>query len=253
MIWLLAQGWYLQEMARCTYSISKTESNRLQIEAHRRNRFLLRPRTGMLVDPIVVISQKRITRIISWVGKFDSYGDLQISLEDILGRLEFGVKADRFEAALDSLGVALGFFCQRPDRMWKEGPDNLWGLRDGEFLLLECKSEVHLKRAEIYKEETGQMNNACAWFAKVYAGAQAKKIMIIPTDKLGAGAGFNEEVEVMRKSELGKLNRNVRAFFAEFSAIDTKDLSETRVQDLVNQHDLSVDKLVSGYSRKVRP
>jgi len=28
--------------------------------------------------------------------------------------------------------------------------------------------EVHLDRKEIYKEETGQMNNACAWFAKNY-------------------------------------------------------------------------------------
>ena len=39
-----------------------------------------------------------------------------------------------------------------------------------EYLLVECKSEVHLDRKEIHKDETGQMNNACAWFAKTYKG-----------------------------------------------------------------------------------
>jgi len=247
------KGWYLQEMARYTYPISKSDSNKLQISAHNRNRFLMRPRTGMQVDRIVVVSQKRIERILSWIKKFETREDMKLTLDDIVGRLEFGVKADRFEAALDSLGNALGFSCERPDKAWKEGPDNLWGVRDGEFLLMECKSEVHLKRAEIQKEETGQMNNACAWFAKHYSGAKAKKIMIIPTDKLGPGAGFNEDVEVMRKSELGKLTKNDQAFFAEFATVDRKDLSETKVQAVVNQHGLSVETLLSEYSRKVRP
>ena len=31
-------------------------------------------------------------------------------------------------------------------------------------LLIECKSEVDLQRTEIAKAETGQMNNATAWF-----------------------------------------------------------------------------------------
>ena len=67
---------------------------------------------------------------------------------------------------------------KRPDKEWKAGPDNLWALRDGEYLLVECKSEVQPDRKEIVKDETGQMNNACAWFAKHYNGAKAKNIMM---------------------------------------------------------------------------
>ena len=37
----------------------------------------------------------------------------------------------------------------RPENEVGKGPDNLWAIRDGEYLLVECKSEVHLDRQEI--------------------------------------------------------------------------------------------------------
>jgi len=76
---------------------------------------------------------------------------------DILGRLRFGVAVDSFEAALDELGRAFGFETQRPDKEWKQGPDNLWALRDSQYLLFECKNQVDKSRKEINKDETGQM------------------------------------------------------------------------------------------------
>ena len=247
----LDKGWYMQQMARYTYQLSKDQSNRLQLEAHKKNRFLMKPLQGMKVDRIVV-SQQRVANVIAWIRRFESYADLTVVLDDILGRLEFGVKADRFEHAFDEVGRALGFSTQRPDKEWKAGPDNLWALRDGEYLLVECKSEVHLDRKEIVKDETGQMNNACAWFAENYKGAKAKNVMVIPAGKLANGAGFNEEVQIMRKNELTKLTRNVRAFFAEFASADFKDLSDAKVQALLDTHHLSIDTLLAEYSKPPR-
>ena len=205
----------------------------------------------MKVDQIVV-SQQRVANIIAWIQRFENYDELAVTLDEVLSRLEFSVKADRFEHAFDELGRALGFSTQRPDKEWKEGPDNLWALRDGEYLLVECKSEVHLDRSEIAKDETGQMNNACAWFAKNYKGAKAKNIIIIPRTKLANGAGFNEEVQVMRKTELNKLTKNIRSFFAEFASADFKDLSEKKVQALLDTHHLSVEVILNEYSKPPR-
>lgn len=247
------KGWYLQEMARYKYSQNKAESNKLQITAHRKNRFLLRPRSGMQVDKIKVISQKRMENVIAWIKGFESYEELSVTLEDILSNISFGVKADRFEEAFDSLATALGFVGQRPDKEWREGPDNLWGLKDGEFLLVECKSEDKLTRAEINQSETEQMNRSTAWFAKYYQNAKAKNIMIIPTNKVGSAAAFISDVEVMRKRELAKFTDNVRKFFAEFKGMDFKDLSESKVQELINTHRLSVEALLTDYSIPVRP
>jgi len=141
--------------------------------------------------------------------------------------------------------------CQRPDKEWKEGPDNLWGLRDNEFLLVERKNEASLDRAEINKDETGQMNNACAWFAKNYQGAEVTRIMVIPTNKIAKGAGFNEDIQIMRKRELRKLIGSVRAFFAEFKDMDLQDLSEIKVQEFIDAHGLSVDALSKNYSKNI--
>ncbi len=245
------KGWYLQEMARYAYVRSKSESNQLQIGAHKKNRFLLKPRDGMTIDKLVV-SQQRVEKIIAWVRGYSDYAELNLHVEDILARLRFGVAADSFERALDELGRSLGFECQRPDKEWKRGPDNLWGLREGEYLIIECKSEAHPDKKEVSKHEAGQMNTSCAWFAQNYKGAKAKKIMITPAGKLAADAAFTDDVEVMRSQELGKLVSNVRAFFAEFASLDLRDLSSKHVQELLQTHGLSVEQLLKGYSKPPR-
>jgi len=246
------RGWYLQEMARYSFSFNKLESNKLQIEAHRKNQFLLKPRDGMQIDRITVVSQKRVGRILEWLQQFTDSGEIMLRVNDILSRLTFGARAERFESALDEIGQALGFECQRPDKQWGQGPDNLWGLRDGEYLLFECKSEVDIKRAEINKKESGQMNNSCAWFKRLYSGTKVTNIMIISTPKVCAGGGFNDTVEIMRTKELSRFVENIRNFFEEVRSFDVHDLSEAKIQELLDSNSLSVDSLTGDYSTAAR-
>jgi replicative superfamily II helicase len=246
------KGWYLQEIARYYYPGSKEESNKIQVAAHKKNRFLLKPRTGMQVSKIKVVSQKRIESIISWVKQFENYQELAVAVADILEAVSFGVKADRFEEGFNNLAVALGFQGQRPDKEWKEGPDNLWGLRDEEFMLVECKSEVSLTRSEINKYETEQMNSSCAWFGRYYVGAKVTNIMIIPTNRLADAAALTHDVQVIDNIGLNKLKDNVREFFAEFKGFDFKDLSEKKVQQLIDTHNLSVEAITKDYAKSIR-
>jgi hypothetical protein len=241
------KGWYLQEMARYTYPQSKTASNDLQVNAHKSNQYLLKPKTGMIVTKLKV-SQKRIENIKSWISAHENFEDLFLAVDTVLNDLRFGVNADPFEKAVDELSMLLGFTGERPDKQWKEGPDNLWAVRDNEYLIFECKSEVNLQRATINKHESGQMNNSCAWFKSHYGDPKLKAIMIIPTRKLGEGAGFNEPVQIMRKTNLDSLTKHVRAFFHEFKTLDLKNLSENKIQAFIDSHGLSVEKILSGYS-----
>ncbi|MDZ4863906.1 MAG: hypothetical protein SGJ01_10720 [Gemmatimonadota bacterium] len=183
--------------------------------------------------------------IIKWAGKYDDHGALMIGVNAILDRLRFGSRAEAFEAALDELAPALGFSGERPDKEWKAGPDNLWVLKEGEYLLVECKSEVDLSRESIGKAESGQMNNACAWFTREYPGAEATRIIVIPTKKISRAAGFNEKVRILRDSGLKKLTRAVRAFFMEMKNLDLHDLDESRVGGLLGTHKLGVTDLVN--------
>jgi replicative superfamily II helicase len=246
------KGWYLQEMARYHYRSNRTESQRLQVAAHKTNRLLLKPRFGVTIARLVMVSQGRMERIAKWVGQFGDYGQLDIALSDILSRLVFGTKADKFEQALDEISRALGFAGERPDKEWKEGPDNLWALDDTQYILWECKSEVEINRAEINKREAEQMNRSSAWFDKYYRGMTVKRVIIHPTNVVASAAAFTHGVEAMREGELKRFVRRMAEFFKPFEALNFKDLSMTQIQKLVEAHGLSVEKILVEYTKKLK-
>lgn len=246
------KGWYMQEMARYNHVANRTEAQRLQIAAHKSNRLLLKPATGVTVAKLTILSQGRIEAIAGWVSAFNSYSDLNVTVTDILGRLVFGVKADKFEQALDELGRALGFAGERPDKEWKEGPDNLWALDATQYLLWECKDEVDLTRSEINKREAEQMNRSSAWFEKHYQGMKVKRIIVHPSNTAQSAAAFTHNVEAVREAELKKLVKAVRGFFKSFEVLDFKNLSVPHIQTLINLHNIDVPSLLKEYSKKIR-
>ena len=245
------KGWYLQEMARYTYPSSKAQSNELQKNAHKTNHSLLRPKEGMIFSKVPTLTpQRRLERIKEWLASHELFEAVATELDAILTCLSFGVIADRFEQALKDLASTLGFDSDRPDKEWKEGPDNLWGLRDNQYLLFECKSEVDINRAEIDKRETDQMNRSSAWFKRYYPGFSVTRVLVIPPIKLASGAALNDEVLIMRKKHLDQLTRNVRAFFNEFRKYDLRDLSLGKIEEHLHTHKLMVDDLTSVYGQK---
>lgn len=246
------RAWYIQDMARYHYRSNRTESNRLQIAAHKGNRLLLKPPSGVTVAKLMIVSQGRMERLASWVHKFESYSQLDVALSDILGRLVFGTKADKFEQALDELSRALGFAGERPDKEWKEGPDNLWALDDTQYILWECKDEVEIARIEINKREAEQMNRSSAWFDKHYSGMKVKRVIIHPANAVASAAAFTHDVEVMRQKELKLFIRSVKEFYKSFESLDFKDLSVAHIQKLVNTHKLAVPDLLSEYTKKLK-
>jgi hypothetical protein len=241
-------GWYLQEMARYTLSFNATESNALQRHAHLKNHALLRPSSGMQVERIVVVSQNRVERTINWIKNHESYEELRLSVDDILSRLNFGVKADRFEDAFNQLGCFLGFAAQRPEKEWKEGPDNLWGVRENEYLLVECKSEVAQERSYIIESEAEQMNKSCAWFNSQYKNANCHRWIVIPTRRITKKASFIQKVQILKKSGLTKLVNNVMKFTEQFKEADFRDLSKRHIQELFDECKLSVDDIYTEYT-----
>ena len=243
-------AWYLQEMARYNFITNRIESERLQIAAYNKNRLLLRPSAGITVAKLTIVSQGRVERIATWISDFENYGQLDVTLSDILGRLVFGVKADKFEQALDELSCVLGFGGERPDKEWKEGPDNLWALDDTNYIVWECKNEVKTTRVEINKGEAEQMNRSSAWFEKHYPGLKAKRIIIHPSIKVASAAAFTHDVEVMRVNQLKGFVEFVKDFFKSFESVNFKDLSAIHIQQLLNYHQLAVPDILNNYTKK---
>jgi hypothetical protein len=244
------QGWYVQEKARYEYARSHTEADKLQAAAHKRNRRLLKPRTGMDFKRITIVNQKRPELIKAWVVEHGDGEHLQIRIAELLDRLHFGVSADRFEAAWDDLGRALGFVAERPDKDWGEGPDNLWALSANQYLLAEAKSEVEVTRAEIHKEESQQMNNSSAWFTKNYGDVSVKRLIIHPAQKLSKSAAFHDDVEIVSQTRLDALRKAVRSFYREFVNVDFAAISEREIEAALVTHKLTIEGILTLYSKK---
>lgn len=177
---------------------------------------------------------------------------MTIAINEVLDGLTFGVTADRFEQAFDNLGKSLGFTSERPDKEWKAGPDNLWCLRKGYYLVAECKSEVSADRKEINKGETGQMNNACGWFERNYRGAEYVSRLIIPAGQVSTAAAFTGPTTLLRSRKLGVLRKNVRLFFNDFQGKDLSDVPTRLINLGLQDHKLLVEDIVDDYADKPR-
>jgi replicative superfamily II helicase len=242
------RGWYLQQLARYKYRTSKIDANQIQKSAFHNNLQLLKPREGISYKKIEFINQNRVKRIKEWLQQFSKYEDMMISLDGILQDLTFGMPSEKFETSLKEIGEAIGFLSQRPDKEIKKGPDNLWCGIENKYILLECKNEVEDSRTEISKHEAGQMNTHSAWFESVYADAKCKRILIIPTIKLSYHADFTHPVEIMRKGTLKSLKINVKYFFKEFAKYVLHEVSDQKIQQLLDVHKLDINSITTMYS-----
>lgn len=244
----LERGWYLQQLARYKYQASKIDSNQIQKSAFRNNLQLLKPKEGINYSKIEFINQNRVKRIKEWITQYKDYSEMMISVEGILQNMSFGMPSEKFEAALKDVGEAIGFLSQRPDKEIKKGPDNLWCGVENQYFLIECKNEVDESRSEISKHEAGQMNTHSAWFKNIYGDAKCKRILIFPTIKLSYHADFTHQVQIMRKNTLNKLKNNIRNFFKEFSVYVLHEVSDQKIQQFIDGHNLDIPSLLAMYS-----
>lgn len=242
------RSWYLQQLAKFKYFVSKSESNQIQKSAFSYNLQLLKPRDGVTYKKLEYINENRIKRIKDWISNFGSYDELTLNLNEILNDLSFGVDSEKFENAVYEMGKMLGFVSQRPDKEIKKGPDNLWCGVDGKYFLIECKNEVDEKRSEISKYEAGQMNSHCGWFETIYGEAKVKRILIIPTKNLSYYGNFTHQVEIMRPGKLKSLKEAIRAFFKEFKSYNIQEISDEKIQHFIKANKLEVDNLINDYT-----
>lgn len=241
------RGWYLQLKAHYKYFSSKLESQKLQRSAFENNYEMLKPKEGIAYKRLENINLNRIQNIQKNIRKFKQYEDLMLEVNRICECLSFGVDAGKFEAAIEEMGVLLGYNSQRPDKCIKKGPDNLWGLGNNSYMMFECKSEISQGRKEIYKAEVGQMNNHCGWFDKEYPDATVLRIMIAPTNYIADNADFTHDIHFMVKGNLQKLKDNFRNFFKELKDYDLNNLEERFIHMCLKAHDLDNESILKKY------
>lgn len=235
--------------AKYQHFFHKSTSAELQHTAFSKNNELLKPTEVLPYKKLsTTFSEKRANSIINYVSKFPNFIDFQLSLRDILSQLSFSQPANKFEHAVEEIGKLLGFQSQRPDKSFRQGPDNLWCDDHQNYMLIECKSNVSSDRTGIHKSEAGQMDQHCGWFETEYPGHQYTSYLIIPTTHLDDDAYLTHNTKIISTSQLSLLKSNIEAFSLEFKDYDIAGLTPETVSSWLINHKLHSNFLEQYYS-----
>ena len=120
--------------------------------------------------------------------------------------------AGNFESAFEELGTILGFQSSRPEKATRgAGPDNLWAIGSGEYLIVECKSEATVEK--ISKKYCDQLGGSTRWFSSEYKGEnyQLTPVMVYPTNVLDSLATPVADMRVITPKKLESLKKQVRS------------------------------------------
>lgn len=171
-----------------------------------------------------------------------------IMINDILSNLNFESSHNEFEESIRLLGKYIGLFSERPEKEYNNGgPDNLWGMGDNLYYVIECKNESN--STEISKRDCGQLHNSKSWFYKEY-GSKFKCIPIIihRNNKFEKSASPEEDFRILDKDNLDLLKENVQKFVialcSDISNIDNLDI-------LLKNYNLTKDNFINYYTIKV--
>ena len=153
-----------------------------------------------------------------------------------------------YESCYTEGGYLFGLFSERPEKEYNNGgPDNLWGMGDNLYYVIECKNESN--STEISKRDCGQLHNSKSWFYKEY-GSKFKCIPIIihRNNKFEKSASPEEDFRILDKDNLDLLKENVQKFAialcSDISNIDNLDI-------LLKNYNLTKDNFINYYTIKV--
>lgn len=174
-----------------------------------------------------------------------------ISINDILSNLNFEVAHNEFKESIKLLGKYIGLFSERPEKEYNNGgPDNLWGMGDNLYYVIECKNGSN--SVKISKRDCGQLHNSKSWFYKEY-GKKYKCIPIIIhiNNKFENNASPEDDFKIIDKEHLNLLKENVNKFAISLcsNASNIEDIK--KLEALLKSYNLTKDNFINYYTIKV--
>lgn len=244
------QGWYLQLAASYLYRSDQVNAMQTQLKAHSMNTFLARPPEGVEYKIIQDKRGQQPNNILEWVNQHTEPNALVVDTDLILNKLDFGVPFNTFEEAFANLATIIGFKSQRPEKEYGRGPDVLWRLSDGVYLIIAAKNEATTNKKEISKKYADQLSGSSKWFDEEYVGQKGIFVIIHPYNKLAYDAYCMEDTVVLDKDRLQKFTSNIRDFIIALSSKSPDSWNVEEITKLVTQYSLDSKSIVDKYLTK---
>ena len=206
------KGWYLQLQAEYLHHSDRVSALEKQLKAHELNPELLKPPDGVNYRRLQAKQTEQAFAVLDWVRQSNEPNALVSRANATLESLAFGIPHDPFEQALCDLATIFGFESHRPDHQFGRGPDVLWRMADGHYLVIEAKDQIQTDRREIYKKEAQQLGHHVTWFNQEYPGEEHTPILFHPAATLAYEAFLPDKSRVIQPDDLYKIVQSARSF-----------------------------------------
>jgi hypothetical protein len=233
------KAWLKVRLAEVTNFFDRAEAQRILQSAHRLNRSVLRPAAGVAYEKLHGSrGEQAIATQTFFRDRFLQGPERILFAESLTDALKFEPEtADKFESAVRDLGKAIGLLSQRPEREFGEGPDNLWLLKNGRYLVIECKNGS-TSTDGISKTDLGQLDQAMTWFRKRYGSdIQVSPVIIHPLRTLGPQATAPDGLRIIDAPKLDAL-RGAFVNFVKSIAPDPELANAGKIREALASHGL---------------
>ena len=246
------KAWLLSKKAAFQHPMDADAAQKTLVAAHGMEPGVIKPMHGTTYKGLTPATGRQATTLIaSHEHRFMDPTTMKLFADELCDDLQFSAEmSDRFEAAVNDLAWFIGISGQRPERDYKEGPDNLWALPNGSFLIIECKNGA-ASVGGISKRDAGQLGQSVAWFSGRYPVSTSVPIIIHNHHTLGQGASVVAGMRVIAPTQLDKLRNNLRGFAKQLVDLDVAS-NATAVAKRLAQFELNADAFVSAFSIPVR-
>ncbi|MGN1276716.1 MAG: helicase C-terminal domain-containing protein, partial [Floccifex sp.] len=242
-----SKAFLMQMVAEYTNFIDPLKAQDIQLSAKKINPSLLSPISGYQHSKLLNTS-KQAEYIESFlIKKRIEKNQLLIRVNSILEELSFnGVSAAMFEESLNEIANYIGYSSSRPEKENGEGPDNLWCLGNGHYLVIECKNCTTTNT--ICKSDCNQLNGSIQWFETEYKGNGfvCTPIMIHNSNIFNSDCFPDEDVRIITPKKLDDLKQAIKCFTQAFVTNSTTD--NKKVNELLGYYKLSTESIVNAYS-----
>ena len=241
-------AWLLARKAAFQHSIDAEGAQKTLIAAHKMEPRVTKPLHGAVYKKLAPATGQQAAALIAHhTSRFLDPTDMKLFADGLCSDLQFCPNtSEKFEAAVNELAWFLGISGQRPEKLYDEGPDNLWALPNGSFLVIECKNGVTAGDG-IAKKDAGQLGQSMEWFSGRYPASPAVPVMIHPERKLGQAASSVNGMRVIDVKGLEKLRKNLKAFAQQLIDPDIAS-SAKEVAKRLSQFELSADAFINAFS-----
>lgn len=246
------KAWLLSRKAAFQHPIDADGAQKTLLAAHAMEPGVIKPMHGATYKKLTpAIGQQAATLIANHQVRFMDVTSMKLFADELCSDLQFSPETSgKFEAAVNDLAWFLGIRGQRPEKEYKEGPDNLWALPNGAFLVIECKNGG-TSESGISKKDAGQLGQSVAWFGGRYPASTSVPIILHRERTLGQGASLVTGMRVIDPVGLEKLRSKLRAFADQLVNPDVAT-SASEVAKRLSQFELSADAFVNAFSAPVK-